>query len=200
MRESGVPQRPEGLRHPHRLPAHLQHERFGNRPQHVGARHAEGGAVQPREVDRRAGERQRRVQRQRQRTPAYGGVEDREPMPAARVGEQLPRPDGARLGQPGHQAWQHVVGDGQQDQRAAGDHLVRRHQRDAREQLGRAGPGLLADGGRRNDIVPGTGEGGTQHGAHATGADDPHHEAGGSGTSCDHETFQSCSGYRTSAE
>ncbi|GAA3224165.1 hypothetical protein GCM10020256_32840 [Streptomyces thermocoprophilus] len=80
------------------------------------------------------------MQRERQRARADGRVEDARAVPPGGVHEQLPGPYGAGLGEAGHQAGQGVVGDGQQDQVGAAEHLGGRHERHVGQQLCGAPP------------------------------------------------------------
>ena len=64
--ERRVVERAGGFGHPHRLAAHLEHERLGHRPHLVERGDAERGAVEPVEVLGAAGERHHRVQRERE--------------------------------------------------------------------------------------------------------------------------------------
>lgn len=126
------------------------------------ASRSSSGAVTPKEqphetldVHGGAGEGHRRVQGQRQRARAQGGVQDFRAVPPRGVHEQLPRPHGPGLGQALHESGQGVVGDGQQHQVGALEDVRGGDERNVREhQLGTP-PGGVGDPGDGHRAVPG---------------------------------------------
>ena len=161
-----------------RLAAHLDHQRLGRGPQHLGRGHPEAGPPEPLHVVVAAGERHHGVQRQRERAPAHGGLEHAHPVASAGVGQQpaLQRRPGGR--QPGHQGGQGVVGHGQQGQAGPADDLAGLG--DDRAGEVRAGPAHrgVGDRGGRHDLVPGPGQRHAERGARPPGADDADREPG----------------------
>ena len=109
-----------------RLAAHLDDQRLGRGLQRFRRGHPEADPGQPVEVVRAPGERHDRVQRQRQRAAHGGGLQHGGAVPAAGVRQQPPGQRRVGRGQPGHQAGQHVVGHGEQDQVDGGQQLRRR--------------------------------------------------------------------------
>ena len=137
--EGRVVERAGLLGDPLGLAAHLDDQRLGGQPQLLGRGDPEGAAGEPLHVHGSAGERHHGVQRQRQRAGPQRGVQHLRAVPAGGVHEQLSRPHGAGLGEPLDQARQRVVGDGQQHQLGARQHLGGRHQRHVGQQLRRRG-------------------------------------------------------------
>ncbi len=119
------------------------------------------------------------MQRERQRPGPQRGVQDACPVPPGRVDEQLARPYGAGLGQALDQRGQDVVGDRQQHQVGAGQHLGRLHQRNIGEQGRGAAAGGVGDAGHGDRAVPGELEGRGEGGADPARADDADREPGG---------------------
>lgn len=150
------------------------------------ASRSSSGAVTPKEqphepldVDRGAGERHRGVQRERQGPGPQRGVQHLRPVPPGGVDEQLARPYGTGLDEALDQRRQHIVGDGQQHQLGAGQHLGGLHQRHVGEQLGGAAPGGVGDSGHGDRAVPGELERGGEGGPDPARADDADREPGG---------------------
>ena len=161
-----------------RLAAHLDHQRLGRGPEHLGRGHAEAGSPEPVHVVAAAGERHHGVQRQRQRALAHGLLEHRHAVAPARVGQHAALVRRSRRRQPGDEPGQRVVGDGQQGQVGAAENLagigddrpgevrVRPLQRGVRHR------------GHRHDLVSGTGQRHAERGARSPGADDADREPG----------------------
>ncbi len=177
--QSRVVERTGLLRDPLRLAAHLDDQRLGGQPQLLGGGDPEGAAREPLDVDGGAGERHRRVERERQGPGPQRGVQDPGPVPPGGVDEELPRPYGTGLREPLHQPRQRVVGDGQQHQLGAGQHLGGRHDGHIGEQSGRAAPGGVGDPGDGHRAVTGELERGGECGTDAARSHDADGEAGG---------------------
>jgi hypothetical protein len=111
------------------------------------------------------------VQRERQRALLGGGGEHADAVRAARVHDDLARAQRPGGHEPADHAGERVVGQGEQDEVGAGDHLVGGQERDAGQELLRAAHGFLGHSGRGDDRVAGAGEGGAEHRADATGGD-----------------------------
>ncbi len=101
---------------PHRVAAHLHHERLGHGAQDPGRGHPERASGQPVEVRPRAREGHHRVQRHGQRPDPGGRFEHAGAVAARGVHEELPRGDRPGVGQPADEVGQHVVGHGEQDE------------------------------------------------------------------------------------
>ena len=126
-----------------------------------------------------AGEGHRRVQGQRQHPGLLGGGQHADPGRTGGVAGQLAAAPGAGPGEPGDQAGEGVVGDGQHDEVAGGHHLVGAHQRHPGQQPGGALGGRGGQARGRDHLVAGGGERGAEDGAHPAGADHAHAQAGG---------------------
>ena len=161
-----------------RLAAHLDHQCLGRGPEHFGRGHPETGSAEPVDVVVAAGERHHRVQRQRQRALAHGRVEHGQAIPPARVGQQaaLQRRSGRR--QPGDQAGQHVVGDGQHGQVGAPENLAGVGDDRVGEVRVRPAQRGVRHRGRGHDLVTSAGERHAERGARSPGADDADREPG----------------------
>ncbi len=177
--ERRVVQRAPLLGDPLGLAAHLDDQGLGGQPQLLGRGDAEGAAGQPLDVHGGAGEGHRRVQGERQGAGAQGGVQHLGPVPPGGVHEQLARTHRPRLGEPGDQAGQGVVGDGQEDQFGALEDFGGRHERHVGQESRGAPSGGVGDPGDGHRAVPGELERRGQRGAHASGADDAYGEPRG---------------------
>lgn len=141
-------ERAGGLLDPLRLGAHLDDEDFGGHPQFRRGGDAEAAADQALDVDGRAGEGHRGVQREGQGPGAAGGVEYGGAVAAGGVHEELAGAYGAGAGEARDQVGERVVGDGEQDEVGAGQYGGGFHQRDAGEQrFGSAAGGVGHAGG-----------------------------------------------------
>jgi hypothetical protein len=172
VRERRVVEHAVALGDPHRVTAHLDHERLGSGAQLVGRRHAERHSGESGQIDAGARERHHRVKRERKRTGARRRVEHRVTEAPARMGDELTRSHGAGLGQPRDQARQDVVGHGQQHEVGRCEHVGHGHERHAGQQRLRSQPRHLRHRVGRDDVMPRAGERGTEHGSCATGAHD----------------------------
>lgn len=119
------------------------------------------------------------MQRERQGSGPQRGVQHPRPVPPGGVDEQLARPYGAGLGEALDQRGQHVVGDGQQHELGAGQHLGGLHHGHVGEQLGGAAPGGVGDTGHGDRAVPGELEGCGEGGSDPARPDDADRESGG---------------------
>jgi SAM-dependent MidA family methyltransferase len=156
----------------HRLTAHLHHERVGDGLKGGGGGHSEHGAAKTRDVHRGAGERHHRMKGQGQRPALTRRLENAQPMPPAAVDDDLPGDERARDGQTGDQAGQVVVGHCEQDQRSTGAHFLRHGDVGVRQQHLDPFTRRCRHRTRRDDSVPGGGQGGAEDGPHPTGSDD----------------------------
>ncbi len=179
QREGSVVERARLLGDPLGLAAHLDDEGLGREPQLIGGGDAEGAAREPLDVDGGAGERHRGVQRERQRPGPQRGVQHPGPVPPGGVDEELARPYGAGLDEALDQRGQHVVGDGQEHQLGAGQHLGGLHQGHIGEQGRGAAAGGVGDAGHGDRTVSGELERRGEGGSDPARADDADGETGG---------------------
>ena len=180
MRERGVPERPLLLGEPDRLAAHLEHQRLGDRQERLGGVTPKAVPTQALEVDGGAGERQRRVQRERQRA----GGEPPARAPPGRAGRRCARPAcraAARRSRPARSTRSASASSGTvSSTRSARAHDLVDGQRPARPAAAprpRAAR-RVGDGRDGDDRVAGPAQGRAQHRADAAGADDAHAQAG----------------------
>lgn len=106
------------------------------------------------------------------------GVEHLGPVPPGGVDEQLPGSHGAGLGEAFDQAWQRVVGDGQQHELGAREDLGGGDQGDVGEQGCGPAHGCVGDTGHGDRAVPGELQRGGEGGADPARTDDSDGEAG----------------------
>ena len=153
VREARVVERAHLLGHPHRRAAEVGDERLDERALGRLGGEAEDRAGEPVEVDRRAGERHRRVHRGHPGADRAGRLEDGQAVPAGGVHDVLALVEGAAVGEHRDDVAEHVVGDGEQQQVAGAGHVGRLAARDPGQQLGHpAARGVgLARGG--DDVV-----------------------------------------------
>lgn len=180
MREPCVIHGPVLLLDPHRLGAHLQHERFSDRPQNLWGGDPEAAVRQPHEIHRGAGEGHGRMQGQTQDVMTCGRLEDPRTVTPGGVHHELSGLPGAGSTQTGHQRGQRVIGDGQQDQLGPFDDFLNGHDGYAGEQVSSPDARLLTHRRDGHKAVAGPVKGGAQDGTDPAGADDPDVKAGGS--------------------
>src|SRR3569833_4757862 len=94
--------------------------------------------------------------------------------------EQLAAAPGPGLGEAGDQPGESVVGDGEDDHVAGGDHLVRGQQRNTGQPPGGAHGGGGGQTGGGVLVVAGGGEGGPEGGADPAGSQHADAQSGGS--------------------
>ena len=167
QRQRRVVERPRRLRHPHRLAAHLEHERLGDRAQLVRRGDAEGRAVEPVEVLGASGEGHHRVQGQGDHAPCRRGVEHADALRAGGVRDELARRARRRC-----RRARPPAGAGRRRARRA---ARTRRRRPSRRPPARGTPGSICSARRRDaadtaadrhDVVPGAGERRPQRAAH----------------------------------
>ena len=183
VREPRVVHRPVPFLDPHRLGAHLNDERLGDRTQGSWRGDPEATLSQALHIHRGACERHSRMQRQPEHVVTGCGVEDRSAITARRVHDQLSRLPRARGAESRDQAREDVIRDCEQDQLRSGDDLFDRHDGYAGEQRRCPLPRQLADPRDGHQPVAGLLKCGTKNCTHATGADDADVQPGGSLTS-----------------
>ena len=162
-----------------RLPAHLQHQRLRDRiADLVGRGDAEAGVGQPADVLVGAGERHRRVNRQRDAAVLGQWRQDADPVGAGGVRHDGPGPHRRRGGQPRHQAGEFAVGNRQQQQLSAGGDVRRRSTGVSGSRRCARCRDACGDGAARHHDVVGALQRHTERGAYPAGGDDPHLEPG----------------------
>jgi hypothetical protein len=172
--EGRVVQRPGRLGDADRLGAHLNDERLADAPRGlvgVGRGDAEAAGGDSLEVLGAAGERHDRVQGERQGAVLDGRPQDLDAVRAAGVHDDLAGPQRFGGGEPADHPGEGVVGQREQDQVGPGDDLVRRQERDVREEVLGAPHRLLRDAGGGHDRVAGPRQGGPEHRADPAGGD-----------------------------
>lgn len=121
VRQRGVIEHARLLAHTERFAAHFQHQRRGDGIAHlVGGGDTEAGVGQPGDVLVGAGERHRRVNRQRNAAQLGQRRQDGDTVGAGSVRHDRARPYRRGGGQSGHQAGEFAVGDRQQQQLSSG--------------------------------------------------------------------------------
>ena len=133
------------------------------------------------EVLKRSGEGHHRVQRQGQRSFLHGGTQYVDAVSTTGVHDDLSRSERSRIRQSRHHGAEDVVGQGQQHEVGAADHLVGWQQRNSGQQPLRPPHGRIGHPGRRDHGVTGAGERSAQHAADPARRHDTDREPRGAG-------------------
>ena len=105
-------------------------------------------------------------------------IEHPEAVAAAGVRDQAALDGGSGRGQAGHQAGQHVIGNGHQDKVGGRHHLGRMPDRDAGQALLDPPDGRIGHGRDGDDLMTRAAERDRERGPHPAGADDTHPQPG----------------------
>jgi hypothetical protein len=161
------------------LPAHLEHQRLRDRlPDVVGGGDPEAGVGQPADVLVGAGERHRRVNRQRYAAVLGQRRQNVDAVGAGRVRHDRSGSHRRRGGQAGHQAGKFAVGNRQQQQLSGRGDVRRRQHLRIGQPAHRPLPGRVGDGAARDHDVVGAFQRNAQRGSYPTRGDDSHLEPG----------------------
>ena len=189
--ERRVIERTRRLRHPHRLAAHLDDERLGDRAQLLERGHAERRAGQPVEVLGASGEGHHRVQGEREHAAGRRGVEHPDALRARGVRRRAgPARQAPVSASPATSRRRTSSGTASSTKSAAATVSSAGSTRSTREHPLGPAPGLGRHPADGDDLVAGAGERGAQRAADPADPDDPDAQPRGS-SSCQRRSLAS---------